>query len=152
MTRSFSMRRGRTPSGPLAILVATSLRKLKPTTTVCTSYALFACKVGHRSDPGHAKQWSGRPGTEAGQVQADADWAPPIRVVPRTAAAIVATTSVWRNLIFRGLAEAGRVVAKSPKVTTLEVLDVYADLFDDDLDEVADALDRHAAASVVVKP
>lgn len=30
-------------------------------------------------------------------------------------------------------------------------LDVYADLFDDDLDAVADALDRHAAESVVVK-
>ena len=31
-------------------------------------------------------------------------------------------------------------------------LDVYADLFDDDLDAVADALDRHSAESVVVKP
>ncbi len=30
-------------------------------------------------------------------------------------------------------------------------LDVYADLFDDDLDAVADAMDRHAAESVVVK-
>jgi len=30
-------------------------------------------------------------------------------------------------------------------------LDVYADLFDDDLDAVADALDRHAAESLVVK-
>lgn len=30
-------------------------------------------------------------------------------------------------------------------------LDVYADLFDDDLDAVAEALDRHAAESVVVK-
>lgn len=30
-------------------------------------------------------------------------------------------------------------------------LDVYADLFDDDLDAVADALDRHAAESFVVK-
>lgn len=30
-------------------------------------------------------------------------------------------------------------------------LDVYADLFDDDLDAVADALDRHSAESVVVK-
>ena len=30
-------------------------------------------------------------------------------------------------------------------------LDVYADLFDDDLDAVANAMDRHAAESVVVK-
>jgi hypothetical protein len=30
-------------------------------------------------------------------------------------------------------------------------LDVYADLFDDDLDDVANALDTQAAKSVVVK-
>jgi integrase len=41
-----------------------------------------------------------------------------------------------------------RMLGHASAATTL---DVYADLFDDDLDAVAEALDRHAAESVVVK-